>query len=408
MNLRRVLSWSLAVALFLLAPVSGALAGEFESPPQLKASKLLPQDIVKGKLYTVEEKVLNDGYLNTYTIDSQYGKFTAVSTPMVYVRIHEINTIAEIDKIDLGDEFGDSVKQSGKSLVSGVKNLVTDPVDTLGGAFSGVAKAFGRAQESIFESNASQYEDSAVESAIGLSKVKRDYAVKFKVDPYSTNEVLQDRLQKLALANYSGGLGVSALNFVLPGTAAMAVSAVRGTNLMNDVDLSTAPADLRKENRDKLLAMGVEESVARIFINNEVFSPTDQSLLVAALDKCSGVKDRQAFIEFAVPTNSGDLAFFRQRMAAMFMEYHQKKAKLESFVPVGKFIAAKTANNELLLCFPLDYGVRSSAMVTVMKQFNDAAAKMGVKSKRIRVSGRFSPEAKKGLEADGWKVDEGV
>lgn len=383
-----------------------AFGGEFETPPVLEASKILPAKVLKGKLYSVEKDVTNDGYLNTYTITSDYGTFKAVSTAMLYIRIHEISAIAAIDKVDLGEEFGDSVVDGAKNLAKGAKKLVTDPVGTLEGAASGVAKAFGRAQESLFESTPSEYEDSKAANIIGLSAKKREYALEFKVDPYSTNQVLQDRLQKLALAGYTGGLGFGAVSFVLPSSAAMAFTAVRGTDMFNDVDLSVAPADLRKQNREKLLAMGVSEDVARLFINNGMFSPTHQTLLVAALEKCTGVKDPQAFIEFATTTSSEDLAFFRQRMAGMFLDYHQRVGKLETFVPVSTFVAAKTADNELIFCFPLDYAIWASATKAAIETFDAKAKELGVRGKRFRVTGQLSPTAKQELEARGWRVEE--
>ena len=50
----------------------------YESPPVLSASVLLPAQILQGPHHRVDERVVNDGYLNHYTIHSQFGEFSVV------------------------------------------------------------------------------------------------------------------------------------------------------------------------------------------------------------------------------------------------------------------------------------------------------------------------------------------
>ena len=386
--------------------MSAGAVEDYEKPPVLQASKLLSKDVLKGKLHTVEEDVQNDGYLNTYTITSPLGTFKAVGTPLLHTRIHEIYAMDAMDKVNLGEEFGNSVVDGGKRFVKGVGSLFRDPLGSLEKASSGVAKAFGRAEESLMESSASDQEDSGAQRLIGFSKTKRDYAAKFKVDPYSTNDAMQERLDKISWAGYSGGVGFGAVSFVLPGTAAMAFSVVRGAETLKDVDLTVAPADMRKANREKLIRMGVTEDVAKLFINNTVFSPSQQSYLVSALDKCQGVDNRQAFVTFAVATHNQDVALFRQNMAIMYMDFHLKHGKLAGFITVDKFVAAKTAAGELLVCFPLDYAIWSSSTEAVMRSYDARVKELGFKKKRIRFTGSLSPVARKRLQAAGWVVEE--
>lgn len=380
--------------------------GYDQAPQNFRAADMLPAEMLKGPQFSVDPTVRNDGYMNVYTLHSAYGDFTVVSTNLLKQRIRELAAIEAIDKIDLSKEFGDSVVEGGQKMIEGAKKIVTRPDEVVTGVFSGIATAFQRAEENLVESNRSQTEDGAAKNLIGFSKAKREYAVELGVDPYSTNQALQERLEKLSWAGYTGGLTFGLATAVVPGAAGIAVTSVRYGELIQEIDLTKAPADLRRENREKLLAMGVGESAARVFINNTFFSPSGQSFLVAALDKCRGVADRQAFVEFAATTDSMDLAYFRQRMAAMYYTYHAEHG-LAGFFAVDRFIAARTRAGEMLVCFPLDYGMWTSATATVMRYFDSIAADKNLKRKILMVEGRLSPAARKELSAMGWTVREG-
>ena len=46
------------------------------------------------------------------------------------------------------------------------------------------------------------------------------------------------------------------------------------------------PTELRAINRGKLVKMNINPQLIDLFINTTVFSPRDQTLLVAALEQC--------------------------------------------------------------------------------------------------------------------------
>ena len=130
--------WSIVSALMvvsLLAAISPALAQQpYETPPVLSASKILPPDLLSGPNFRVRESVTNDGYLNTYTIDSPFGTFTAVSTAMLRKRIGEINAMVVMQKVQSSKEYIDSIKEGGLDAMTSAMNLITSPVQTLSGA----------------------------------------------------------------------------------------------------------------------------------------------------------------------------------------------------------------------------------------------------------------------------------
>ncbi|MFP5240103.1 MAG: hypothetical protein ACLGQW_09755, partial [Acidobacteriota bacterium] len=205
---------SLALTALLAAT---ALAQETETPPTFEARAVLPKAILSGPSYSLDSVVTNDGYLNAYTIRSRFGDFKAESTALLYTRIAEIAAMEKMEQLAGTSAFGTSLADKGKQTVQGAVNLVTDPLNTVGGALSGVGKMFVRAQESLVESTPSKYEGNRVQNLIGYSQTKRDYAKQFGVDPYSTNPVLQAKLNALAEAGYAGSITGSALQALIPG-----------------------------------------------------------------------------------------------------------------------------------------------------------------------------------------------
>ena len=102
LHLRKPL-WSIAsvlVVVWLLGIVLLVFAQRgYEAAPVLSASKILPPELLAGPHHRVEERVTNDGYLNTYQIDSKFGTFTAVSTAVLRKRIGEINAMVVMEKV---------------------------------------------------------------------------------------------------------------------------------------------------------------------------------------------------------------------------------------------------------------------------------------------------------------------
>jgi hypothetical protein len=391
----------LALLTYLATPASG-----YEAAQTLQASKFLPAELRSGPDYRVEEKVTNDGYLNTYRIGSKFGTFTAVSTAMLRKRIGEVKALVVMEKIKGTTEFANSLKQAGVNTLGSAKNLVTRPVDSLSGAASGLGAAFRRASDSLTGPKRSDSEESRVKDLIGFSRTKRDYAYQFGVDVYSDNKVLQDRLDEISWAGYGGSLTLSAALAAVPGAAGIGISVVGTNRLLNDLFRTTPPVDLRRMNGEKLKAMGVHPEIADAYLNNSVFSPRVQTLLVYALDEMKGVGDRAAFIRFATATPNANIAFFRQRQVEMYTGYHKSVAALTSFVSLGELAAARTGSGALVFCAPLDHLVWTEPMGRFITTSNKVIDQAGAKEKQLWVTGTLSAVARKELEDRGWKVQE--
>jgi len=325
---------------------------------------------------------------------------------MLRKRIGEVKALVVMEKIKGTTEFANSLKQAGVNTLGSAKNLVTNPVESLSGAASGLGAAFRRASDSLTGPKRSDSEESRVKDLIGFSRTKRDYAYQFGVDVYSDNKVLQDRLDEISWAGYGGSLTLSAALAAVPGAAGIGVSVVGTNRLLNDLFRTTPPVDLRRMNGEKLKAMGVNPEIADAYLSNSVFSPREQTLLVHALDEMKGVGDRAAFIRFAVATPNRNIAFFRERQAEMYAGYHKAVAPVGSFISLGELAAARTGSGALVFCAPLDHLVWTEPMGRFITTSNKVIDQAGAKEKQLWVTGTLSAVARKELEDRGWKVQE--
>jgi len=394
---------ALSAILFSQPEVGSTAQTAYESAPALSASKILPPEFLSGPNHRVQERVVNDGFLNTYTIDSKFGQLKAVSTALLRQRIQELNAMATMDKLKGTKEYGTAVKESALSAMVAAKDMVFQPVQTLKTTASGVAVAFRRAGDSMFGAKRSDTEDSRFKSLIGFSNYKRDYAFDLGVDVYSRNEILQDRLNEIAWVGFAGGLTVSAAMAAVPGGAGIAMTAIGTTRLTREIFKNQPPADLRRANTEKLKAMGIDPSTVEMFINESIFSPREQTILVSALDEMRGVGDRDRFVQLAALTNNADMALFRQRQSEMYAGYHKAVTPLTQLVSVGQVPAARAGNGALVFNFPIDYLAWTDSLARLVANTDALANQLpGVTRKEMWITGNLSPMARAELRRSGW------
>ncbi len=392
--------------LFLFSFGSAVLAEEqYEQEQDFKASKILPSNILSGPNHKIDEKVFNDGFLYHYTIESPFGNVKAISTATLYKRIDELNAVDRMAKVKNSDEFKSGVAEKSGDVVQGAKNLVTEPVDTVSNAVSGVGKLFHRAGQNLMGGSRSDTESSRAKQLIGFAKTKRDYAYEFKVDAYSRNKVMQKHLDDLTWAGYAGNMSMSALLMAVPGGAGTALSVTGGTHLLEKVFKDKAPSDLRSMNREKLKGMEIHPDIIDLYISNGVFTPREQTLLVAALDDMKNTKDRGDFIKFSIRTDNPDVAAFRMRQAGMYAQYNRKVKPIDRFISGENFGGGQLKDGTLIFLVPLDHLLWTQSMARFINGVNEKLKSLpNVTGKQLWVAGTISTKARKEIEARGWKV----
>jgi len=150
----------------------------------------------------------------------------------------------------------------------------------------------------------------------------------------------------------------------------------------------------------------VEHAVFGSEGNNAVFSPRQQTVLVAALEEMGETADRGAFVRFAVPTHDRDMAFFRQRMAEMYAGHSRNVGRIARFLPVGEFVVARAPQGDMVVCMPLDHLLWTEAAGRVVDAFGRQASELGLSGKHLWLAGTASLLAREQLRQRGWTLHE--
>lgn len=385
--------------LFLAVAVSAR--AEYEKAPILQAKSILKPELLKGKYHKVNDKVTNDGLFNHYTVESKFGTFQAGSARDLEILVHEIAAIAAMKEVEAEDTAVASLKQSGQNTVTGLKNMFNDPQATLEGAASGVGSLFNRAKETVGKREAGDAEDSKIEQLVGISKSKGMIATKFGVNVYSRNKVLQAELDRLGRADFAGGLGVGIASSFVPGVGGLVLTTSGTARLLNEAINTTPASELWLQNKNKLLAMKVDEDMVKLFLNNPSFSPAQTTVLVAALESMKGVADRDIFIKVALQASDPAMARTITRIAIMSAGYNKKVAPLKALTPMARLTMGVRKDGTKVILLPTDY-------ITWNKQVAEAAAAIGRNGEgsgpELWVLGSLSKQATAGLQDAGWTI----
>ena len=425
----------IAFGLSIALAVLGAAGDKaYEALPELKASDFLDAKLLKGPNHQIEEKVVNDGVFNTYTITSKYGTWKVQGTALAAIRVHEIGAIAQLKEVDKIAVAAGGVAASAVDIGKGAAAVVTHPVDTVKGVGDGVGRLFGRvgrgtsrAAEKVGSDdpkaaeaeNLSNPADApkeeqqsttgkAVEGTgelakdlVGVNSSMRSWAQKLKVDPYTTNVELHNELRDVASYDAGGRFAVH----VVPGGAIL--TALSTTATVNEMIWMKEPDELVTLNEKRLKDMGVKPEVSRAFRLNKKYNLTWQVRLIASLDALPGVSGRPEFVARAAGAKvSADSQFYVQ--SAMLAElFHKTQAPLTSIV-ANLPGACVTAGEDRFAClYPLDYVSWTEGVAGHTDRITKRAQTDFPKAKReLWLTGQASPRAAKEFQARGWTLKE--
>jgi len=353
------------------SPNATTTPGAYEQLPTLSADAILQAQYLRGPNFTVRNSVTTYSGSNHYTIDSDFGVFEADGNAMLMRRVAEINAIAKLEAMSQTQEFTQGAAQAAEAPLNVARDLVTNPVATISSVPKGIWGFLNQAGEAVKqaaegdEGNATG--DNVVGNVTGFSKVKRDLPIKLGVDPYSTNEVFQKELNKVAwpafLGKFSVDLGMAAVG-------GPALSAVNWTGSLSE--------SLRDKNRTQLYLMnlgllmdnmGVSRETADAFLENNAISPTTQTILVAALGQLGNIPGQAEFIRQAAASQE-------EHDGIGFQQSAQIMANLNNSTPVARI----THLNGLTVCQTND------GVVVVPIQWDYAAWTPFVVGRRQEVS----------------------
>jgi hypothetical protein len=386
-----------------------ALSGNdvYEKPADRRISDILAPDKIQGPHYKIRDKVTTYGYMHRYSVDSDFGTFTVTGDGALRKLLREIRAIADLKKTQESDSFKNALKEAGEKPLKFGESLVNEPVDTISGIPKGVYSIFESAYTSL-TTKRQKGEDSKVKAMLAVSAYKREYAFNLGVDVYSSNQVLQEELNRVGWAGAAGSLGFSAAMAPL-GTAGKVVTYSRLGKQLNDYLRELPPSKIRKYAYDKLAAMGVSKNDIKKFLETTTFTPRHTIVIVSNLMQLKNARGRDVFIRYATSASDEEQANFMMNIAETMRGYNEKVSPIRDIILNSGLILASAENNSVMIPLPLDYGVwterADKILNNIIKSYNAPKGKVYFE---LWVTGAVSPLAKQSLEKIGIKITEHI
>jgi hypothetical protein len=412
----------------------------YETPPVFKAGKLLDAKLQKGPHHEVQDEIKNNGYMNLYTISSDFGEFQVGGMRLLEKRVNEIYIIAKLKEIESSQVFMDASKKAGKDIatapVRGAQKayeIVSDPeklketAKSIPGGVSNLFKTASRAVKSGYqaiqgddqkgqdESQSVKKSASAYDAASELGKEMSGYNKNLRkwqkamgIDPYTRNEVLNNELDRIVKVETSVGFtsrlipGVPSVPFI--GKASGYINKAEQLGLYED------PQELKRRNIDSIAKFeGASEKTATAFIGHQWISPTMQTAIIDSLNSLAGVKNRGDYLDIAIKAESTEAAVFFMEASEILAWFHQKVDPIDELVEGVQLPAGVTKKGRLLVALPVDHMVWTEEVATIFRDFKDRVKKEhSVTKGEIHITGTASDRCKSELEKMGTPVFENV
>ena len=394
----------------------------YEESENQSAANILPADILQGERYEVDDLVRSDGYLNYYTIRSDFGEFEAVSTAMLRTRIAEIEALGVLEDLSKTEVFAKAAADAGVRQIKSIQQFAAHPVETVVGIPSGIGRMYkrykrqaGEAKDATQELVAGDDEEAGddegdtddesnaamdlTESYLGVGKAQRNWSRKLGTDPYSSNEVLQAAIKEVAWVDRLGNFGVGFAG----------IPKIPGADIINDVNeavWSKDPYELRDLNYSRLVATGADETLIEEYLDNPRMTPSQQTLLTAAIAELEGVSGRDGLLRRSLnPKTESEINFFIKSLA-MLAWYHRNQMPVAGVDAAAAIPAAILASSAVVRLFAVDHLYWTETVAIASGNYTDMDE--AGRKREIWLLGTASERCRKELNALGFDIHEDV
>ena len=424
------------VAPTLLQPESPAadLNGPFETAPRLASAGLVPELPLTGPGYAVSADAAVVDYFGQFELRSDVGALTADGAEVLRLRVRELDAVRTLGEVTSTEVFTDAVVRGVERPATAVQQVATEPTGTLAGLPEGVGRFLVRSARNIKDlaldlndaavnardkgGDAEEEEAAAVQERrnaraqkiatsatlnyIGYNKARREIARQVGADPYSTNPLLDERLDFLAWAAWSGAKLTGLTIGMIGGVAGQALGYARDAY---ELVWELPPEDLKLRNSQVLAEIGISGKPARDLVRrSRAFTLTQQTEFVELLRLPIFADARHELFELALAAEREVHARFlidAMRMLKNVIEdEHRERARA---IVIGASPALILANGSYVIALPVDYLYWSPEIAQIVWR-DDLIGKRN----RLMVTGSLSPLALDAFSQAGWIVRERV
>ncbi len=211
--------------------------------------------------------------------------------------------------------------------------------------------------------------------------------------------MLQSAIKEFAWAERLGTMGMGFAG----------VPKIPGADIIGDVNeavWSKDPWELEDLNRDRLAATGASEELIEIYLDNRRMTPSQQTLLTAAIAELEGVEGRDGILRQSLqPDGEAEMNFFI-RSVTMLAWYHLNEEPLSA---VKTYAAVPTGVSEeggAVMLFAVDHLYWTDSIAAAAS--NHASRMADGQPATVLFLGTASERASRELEALGFAVDQNL
>lgn len=396
----------------------------YESIPTIS---LLSEDLIQGPNHKVKPDIINRGLMNHYQIDSRFGVFKANSDRGLLLRIQELNALAKIEEMNETLVMAKSVGVTTVRTAVSVARVARDPFGTIEGIGDGIERLFSRARRKLrnayydvkdivvdngdktskkpskpqtsktkkISKKALKASKSFGKKRLGITRAYRSLARDLGVDPYTDNVLLEEQMYRVA--NYSAAASIGSKFFIprIPGLVSFAKD-------VGDLVWKKDRLDLILYNEKVLQDMGIDKSQIHKLTDNEAYTPTLQTLLVASILKLKEVHSVQTLIEYAADVENLGEAEFYTNMMALLAKYHSDRSSFQTIIRTDTIIPLLiTKDSRIVAMMPVDR-LRWTRSVANLFQGLQRSISSTIKQKEIWILGSISKTAELQLSRHQW------
>ena len=422
-----------AVAASVSASSAADLDGPFEAPPHLPTAELLHDLPLTGPGYRIADQVQVVDYFGQFELRSNVGGLTADGAEVLRLRVRELGAVRALDRISSSEVFAAAMKRTAERPLVAVRQVAGDPVDTVSGLPAGVgrylvrtflnlrdlaldlndaarkamadddedAKADTDAGGSELGPRAQKIATSAALRYIGYNKARREIARHVGADPYSTNPLLDERLDRLAWVAWSGSKLTSFGLGLIGGVAGQAIGYAKDAY---ELVWELPPEDLKRRNLLVLEELGIVGEPARHFVRrNKAFTLTQQTEFIELLRLPLFASARAQLFELALAAEREVHARFLIDALRILLGAERRDAAGATAAVIGASPALVRTDGSHVIALPVDY-LHWTEEIADFAWRDDLIGRHNL----LLVTGILSPQALDAFSQAGWSVRERV
>ncbi len=375
------------------------LKAGYELPRRIPASELLPSNLLKSSLHTVDAEARLDGLFVRYRFTTSYGTFEALGRPRLEKLLGEARAIHAL-RAQNTQGYNQGLIESIPASLRTVRAIMKHPRWLL--------EIWPRTVETglkelipITRGWRSSSEDSILQSFLTVSKFKRRIAAQLHIDVYSSNPFLQYELDRLGWEAAAGNWTPTVLTapIDLGMGAAIASTVLVMSDSLNTYLLEQNPAQLRVTCDEKLSHWGITAEARDRLQENLELNPRHLLELVELLEPLKHANRRSEAVIWLTVSKHRIGASYKLRALALLPR--SKDDPIVELEQQDELLAGRRQSGVWILPLPADYLLWTPWLERHVERARHKGA-----SVELIVEGRVSKQARKELESRGVTVTE--